>query len=255
MLVIFLSFFFILTANATSLPEQSFFQTANSSPSIKQHLLNAKTLIESGQIQQAKLLLLPLVEQTSTATKKKSTLLYREAAMLLAHIYLWSGEKTAAKVLLLKLLKEEPNNADLKILLNLAQGELSSIISEIQKQLTNSNPQPNLVLKLAQLYELNNNNIKAINSYNRYHQLNTSDHSILLNLAMLYFKVEDKKNAFGALNSYAKLENTAKSYFILAQSLLLHDTPENALMILNKLLAKYPSYKKAIVLKKQIVNN
>jgi len=157
MLVIFLSFFFILTANATSLPEQSFFQTANSSPSIKQHLLNAKTLIESGQIQQAKLLLLPLVEQTSTATKKKSTLLYREAAMLLAHIYLWSGEKTAAKVLLLKLLKEEPNNADLKILLNLAQGELSSIISEIQKQLTNSNPQPNLVLKLAQLYELNNN--------------------------------------------------------------------------------------------------
>ena len=176
-----------------------------------------------------------------------------EAKKMIGYIYLWDNKKEKAKKIFKELIKENPNDKDVKESLLLITGKVKLLIKKYKKLLTKNPKNEKIILKLAEYYHMTKDYEKAIKYYENYLQLYPEKIELYKTIGDIYLELKSYYKAFGAWEYYANYKGTKEAFYQLAQRYYWNGFNNEALLVLNDLLKKYPNYKKAAILKAKIL--
>ena len=213
---------------------------------IEAKLLLGKILAWQGEYDKAIELLSEVFESGSKVQKY-------EAKKMIGYIYLWKKKKEDAKKIFEELIKENPKDKEIKESLLLIKGNIKPLIKKYKKLLAKNPKDETIILKLAEYYYMTKDYEKAIKYYEKYLQLHPEKIELYKTIGDIYLELKSYYKAFGAWEYYANYKGTKESFYQLAQRYYWNGFNNEALLVLNDLLRKYPNYKEAAILKAKIL--
>lgn len=213
--------------------------------SIKAKLLLGKIFAWNGNYKKAIIYLSDVYDNGNKQEKY-------EALKMLGFISMWQGKKEKAKKIFKKLLKENPNDEDIKEALMILNGNIKPLIKKYEK-IYFKNPSEEIITKLADLYYQDKNYEKSALFYEKYLKLHPEKIETYKTLGNIYLILKNYYKAFSYLEYYANMKNTKEAYLYLAKAYYWNGFNKEALSVVNDLLKKYPNYKDAIMLKAKIL--
>jgi len=176
-----------------------------------------------------------------------------EALKNIAFIKMWQNKNNEAKKIFLKLLKQNPKDIDIKEALMMINRNIKPLIKKYSKLYKKYPNNEEIVLKLADLYYMDNQLNKAALLYEKYIEMHPDKIETYKILGDIYLKLKQFYKGFGDWESYAAYKNDKKTYLELAKRYYWNGFNKQALEILDKILKKSPKYKPALKLKAQIL--
>ncbi len=176
-----------------------------------------------------------------------------EAKKMLGYVYMWKDQKDKAKEIFEALLKDNPNDEEVKESLLVIKGEVKPLIKKYEKELAKDPTNETIILKLADYYYMIKEYEKAASYYEKYLRLHPEKVEIYKTLGDIYLELKEYYKGFGYWEYYANYLNTKESFYQLAQRYYWNGFNNEALLVLNELLKKYPDYKEAALLKAKIL--
>lgn len=175
------------------------------------------------------------------------------ATLLLGNTYLWQGNRLKAQKILAPLVKKEPFNDAAKEAYLLAKNKYDPLIDRYEKQLKKDANNAQVILRLANLYEVAKYNGKALQYYERYRTIQRTDPRVEKAMGLLYLSQKKYDLGFKFLKRHAYREHTEKSLLNLANNYHWNSFNEDALEVIGKLQAYYPRSREAIKLKEKVL--
>jgi len=213
---------------------------------IKAKLLIGKILAWQGDYEKAIIYLSDVYDHGNPEEKY-------EALKMLGFIAMWKNENQKAKEIFQKLLKQNPNDEEVKEALMILNGNIKPVIAKYEKLLKKDPGNEQYILKLADLYYMDKNYQKAAYYYEKYLQLHPEKIEIYKTLGDIYLELKNYYKGFGDWEYYANYKNTKEAYLELAQRYYWNGFNKEALKVLDELLKRYPNFKKAAILKAKIL--
>ncbi|WP_172413509.1 tetratricopeptide repeat protein [Lebetimonas natsushimae] len=175
-----------------------------------------------------------------------------EALKMLGFIAMWQDKKEKAKKIFEKLLKQNPDDEEVKEALMILSGNVKPLIKKYEK-IYLKNPSEEVILKLADLYYQDKNYKKAAQFYEKYLKLHPEKIETYKTLGDIYLALKNYYKAFGYLEYYANMKNTKEAYLDLAKRYYWYGFNREALSVVDDILKKYPNYEDAVILKAKIL--
>lgn len=177
-----------------------------------------------------------------------------DATLLLGNTYLWQGKKLKAQKILAPLVKNEPANREAKEAYLLAKNKYDPLIDRYEKQLNSDPDNAQVILRLANLYEVSKYNAKALKYYERYRTIHRTDIKVEKAMGLLYLTQKKYDLGFKFLKRHAYREHSKKSLLNLANNYHWNGFNEKSLEVIRKLQAYYPNSSQAAKLKEKVLN-
>jgi tetratricopeptide (TPR) repeat protein len=190
------------------------------------------------------------LDEVIAKTKNKTTLY--EAKKMHAYVDMWEKKRDLAKKNFEALLKENPQDNEIKEALMELNNDYAGLIKIYKKRLAKSGSLAD-EKRLADLYIGNKEPKKAIEYLKKYVQSNPDDLEAMKSLALLLIDNKEYYEGFGYLEYYAAQKHDSKSEILLAKYYYWNGFSKEAIDVLNRLLEKDYQNKEALELKAKIL--
>ncbi|WP_457563352.1 tetratricopeptide repeat protein [Caminibacter pacificus] len=176
-----------------------------------------------------------------------------EALKMLGFIAMWKNDNLKAKEIFKRLLKQNPNDEEVKEALMILNGNIKPVIAKYEKLLKREPDNAEYILKLADLYYMDKNYQKSAYYYEKYLKYHPEKIEVYKTLGDIYLELKNYYKGFGDWEYYANYKNTKEAYLELAQRYYWNGFNKEALKVLDELLKQYPDFKEAAILKAKIL--
>jgi len=176
-----------------------------------------------------------------------------EAKKAIAFIKMWQNKNKEAKKMFISLLKENPKDSEVKEAIMILNHNIDPLIKKYSKLYSQNPNNYNIILKLANLYEMKKNYQKAAFFYEKYLKTHPQNIELYKTLGDIYLNLKKFYKGFGYWEYYASFKNNKKTYLALAKRYYWNGFTTEALNIIDKILKKDPKYKPALLLKAKIL--
>ena len=176
-----------------------------------------------------------------------------DAKKMIAYIALWKSENNKAKKIFTSLLKENPNDEDVKESLMVLNGQIKPLIEKYKKLLKKNPNNEEYILKLADYNYMIKNYASAANYYEKYLKKHPEKLEVYKTLGDIYLQLKNYYKGFGYLEYYANYKNTKEAYLDLANRYYWNGFNKEALKVIDDLLKKYPNFEDALILKAKLL--
>jgi len=176
-----------------------------------------------------------------------------EALKNIGLIKLWEGKNKEAKKIFEKLIKINPKDAEVKESLMIINGNIKPLIKKYSKLYSKNPDNAEIILKLADLYYMDNQLQKSAYLYEQYLKIHPEKIETYKILGDIYLSLKQFYKGFGYWEYYAAYKNSKETYLELAKRYYWNGFNKQALEILDKIIKKHPKYKPALELKAKIL--
>jgi tetratricopeptide (TPR) repeat protein len=168
-------------------------------------------------------------------------------------IYSWTGRKEEAIKIFEKLHKENPKDKEVNVQLILLKGTPKQLIAYYRSLLKKNPKDGEALLGLGDLYFRLKKYHLAAKYYEKYLMLYPNKLEVYKMLGDAYLQLKNFYKGFSNWEYYAYMKGTKEAYLELAKRYYWYGFNNEALKVLDDLLARYPKFKEARLLKAKIL--